>query len=121
MAGFDGPAEAGEARTQGMNRIICIQTFSGSRVYVRTSEEKWRELTDGVDVWAGYMVIGWRLDQDKVSAILQQAYHERGDYEIVAISPWRPYHKQLGLECTADYPTPDYYIVYSSIDKPEAT
>jgi hypothetical protein len=101
------------------DKIICIQTFSGRNIYVRTTDEKWKELTDGIEVYSGYMANGWRLNQDKLSRIIMGTYPEREDYQVVAIHPWRDYCEELGVHFTLTPPTPNYYIIYSSIDKPE--
>jgi hypothetical protein len=100
-----------------MDKFICINTFSGRNIYIRSSEDKWQELTKGVEVFAGYMVTGWRLDQDKIEKIITGA---DPDCEVVAIRPKREYHEQLGAPCPPRPPVPDYYITYSSVDKPEA-
>jgi len=91
------------------NKVICINTFSGRIIYVRTTEEKWKELTAGVEVWAGYMVTGWQVDQDLIEKIVTSAY------------PQREYYHLVDVRHPSDRPTPDYYIAYSSIDKPEAS
>ena len=102
-----------------MNKIICIQTYGGSRVYVKTTEEKWDELTRHVPKVVGYMVSGWDLNQQWMQQIIQGAYPARMDFEVVARAPWRDYFKELGISYSINPPTPDYFIIYSNIDKPE--
>jgi hypothetical protein len=100
-----------------MNKVICITTFSGRNIYIRTSEEKWNELIAGVQV-SDNMVTGGHLDQIKIEKIIIGAYPEREDFKVVAIRPHREYLSQLGLEYTLTPPTPDYYVVYSNNDMP---
>jgi hypothetical protein len=99
-------------------KIICIATFSGRNIYVRTTQEKWLELTKGVEVFTGGMVVGWHLDQVKIEKIITGAYPEREEFKVVAIKPHREYLAQLGLEYVLTPPVPNYYIVYSNIDMP---
>ena len=99
-------------------KIICIATFSGRNIYVRTTQEKWLELTKDVEVFSGYMVVGWHMDQMKIEKIITGTYPEREDFKVVAIRPHRNYLEQFGLEYTLTPPTPHYYIVYSNIDMP---
>lgn len=103
-----------------MNKIICINTFSGRSIYIETTKEKWHDLVEGCEVYGGFIVNGWHLNQDKIASILDQKHPEREDYKIVAIRPWREYHRDLGLSEYPDPPQPDYFISYSSVDKPEA-
>jgi hypothetical protein len=99
------------------DKVISITTFSGRNIYVRTTEEKWLELTAGKEV-VNNTVTGWKLDQDKLEKIITGAYPEREDYQVVEIRPHGEYLSQLGLEYTLTPPTPDYYVVYSNNDMP---
>ena len=91
------------------DKVILITTFSGRKVYIQTTEEKWKELTQGVEVFSGYYVTGWHLNQDKVGRVAHGEYPEREDYHVMELEAWD------------EKPTPDYYINYSSFDKPERT
>ena len=82
--------------------IILISLFSGRKVYVETTEEKWKELTRGVEVVGNTYVDGWDMDQDKIERIVYGSYPEREDYKVIEAPAWKP------------NPPVDYLINYSS-------
>jgi hypothetical protein len=97
-----------------MNKVICIHTLSGRKIYVLTTEEKWLELTANVEV-VGNSVSGWKLDQTKIERIITGEYPEREEYKVVAKKPYRTFDDE-GLDFFP--PTADYVVVYSNIDQP---
>jgi hypothetical protein len=97
------------------DKVICINLWSGGHVYVRTTEEIWKELTQDLEV-KDNQVSGWLLDQKKIERIITGAYPEREDYQVVCRTPWRFTYEQFGWDFTP--PTSNYWIVYSSTDMP---
>ncbi len=82
--------------------IILINHYSGKRVYVETTQEKWEELTRNVKR-RGAIVDGWNIrDQEKIERIVFGALPEREDFRIIETSPYEP---EPILTYLIDYPS----------------
>jgi hypothetical protein len=97
------------------DKVIRINTFSGRNIYVRTSEQKWLELTAGKEV-CNNTITGWALDQEKIEKIITGACPD--DFKILAIRPHRGYLESQGFEYVLSTPPADYWVVYSNNDMP---
>ena len=96
-------------------KVICINLWSGGHIYVRTSEQKWVELTQNKRV-VDNTVSGWELDQRKVERIIRGEYPEREDYQVVCRTPWCFTYEQFGWDFTP--PKSDFWVNYSTNDMP---
>ena len=104
-----------------MDKIICIQSYGGGSIYVATTREKWEELTRHTDTSDGHIVSGWQLDPIWMEEIIRGAHPSREHFRVVARSPWRGYFRELGIHYSIEAPAPDYFVVYSTMDRPTRT